>query len=640
MSSRWLLSLVALLVLSSVASAQATMLELIPENAVGAAAVRSIDELQKKGDKFVEDCKLEIGLARPSILFTFIFNNLGIQAGFDLKAPAAIIVLPPLNKDDRVRLFDNFERLVVLAIPVADAERMAGNFALKADDLKPGKIAQVNRNNWGKYLAGRGKHLFLTSDESTLKRYLEAKPLAGLVPEKRRTSLNDADVVLHLDPRPFGGEWTEMLRESERFLGKSDDPQEQKLLFVAALKQVRFGLAGIRVGEGLGISFTTYFEKDGKEARDFLDLLRAGARPAGLQGLPEGRVIVAQAQGGDGAKNGIIAKLIFDSLLRGVLESKHIISATDRPAFAGVFAEIWHQLRGSRLGVYLTSDESRLGLFSLVAILEAEDPARFVATMRVLARIAEGSDLDLAKKPKNELVDLEKLVRDLGDTVYRVREAASLRLRLVGEPALAHLQKAIDSADLETRRRAQLLHAQISQVAAERRKELLSKDLPRFVRPKFAFVAKAEARADTAIDIIKIQLSERDRLIAGQMEQLLGPDWDKLRLGIHGKRIVVLLGSETELFEQTLRNLKEGKEGLAVSKKLGDFVKHGDPQRAVEFHVGVENLLALVNAPRAGQPRPSGLLTSFALTAAEDHLHLDLWVPTAEIRTVVKERKW
>src|SRR5262245_10675237 len=223
--------------------------------------------------------------------------------------------------------------------------------------------------------------------------------------------------------------------------------------------------------------------------------------------------------------------------------------------------------------------------------------------MRTLVKIADGSILDLKKQDKDEAIDFAKLIEDLGSNLYRVREAASTKLRLLGEPAVPYLEKAIKAGkDLETVRRAEKLWTQINNVAAERRKELLSKDLPKFVRPTFAFVPKAETRAGFDVHIIKIKFADKDIPLNGYMKQLLGPQWDHLRLAMHGEQIVALLGSDVELFEAALTNVKEGKPGLAASKNLARFSKQANPARSLEFHVSVQSLLNLIEP--GGAPRP------------------------------------
>src|SRR5207244_4532992 len=110
------------------------------------------------------------------------------------------------------------------------------------------------------------------------------------------------------------------------------------------------------------------------------------------------------------------------------------------------------------------------------------------------------SAMDLARNRSADAVDIAKLARDLSNGKYLLRQSATLRLRLIGEPALAYLDKAVTEGDLETTRRSQQLYKHISEVAALRRKELLAKDLPRSVRPTFGFIAKAETRAQLPID--------------------------------------------------------------------------------------------------------------------------------------------
>ena len=76
--------------------------------------------------------------------------------------------------------------------------------------------------------------------------------------------------------------------------------------------------------------------------------------------------------------------------------SKKIMAALDQPLFLGVFTEIWQQLRGSRVAVYRNVDERRLGLFNVLAILDTDDAASFLTTLRGLARLADPMGLKLS----------------------------------------------------------------------------------------------------------------------------------------------------------------------------------------------------------------------------------------------------
>src|SRR5205823_11972363 len=118
-----------------------------------------------------------------------------------------------------------------------------------------------------------------------------------------------------------------------------------------------------------------------------LNALRGGDGSSSLKGLPEGNVVAAMAIHGDGAKNSHIMKMFFDLLHRDILESNHIFGAADRPAVMAVFNEIWPHLKGSRLALYKTADERKLGLFSFLSILDVEDAEKFIAQLKLLVKL-------------------------------------------------------------------------------------------------------------------------------------------------------------------------------------------------------------------------------------------------------------
>jgi hypothetical protein len=251
----------------------------------------------------------------------------------------------------------------------------------------------------------------------------------------------------------------------------------------------------------------------------------------------------------------------------------------------------------------------------------------------------------LKNKPESgiSVARIEQLVRDLGSPRYRVRSSATVKLGLIGEPALPYIEKAVKSDDLEVARRAERLRTQITRAAAQRREELLAKIVPKHVKPAFVFVPKAETCAGHRVHIVRVKLQGLDKAAVPQFRQLFGPEWDHVRLAVHGKQVVVLVGSDLQLLQSALRNLQEGKTGLAASRPLAGFHKQSNPERKVEFHVSVQKVLALITAPKDNRPPPAKgdkSMTSFALTVEPNRLQLDIWVPTAEVKAVVKKRGW
>jgi hypothetical protein len=72
-----------------------------------------------------------------------------------------------------------------------------------------------------------------------------------------------------------------------------------------------------------------------------------------------------------------------------------------------------------------------------------------------------GTLADDSTKDKSK-TEIGRLIRQLGDDDFDVRESASKQLEKLGEPALAALRKALTSDDLEIRRRASRLILRIS----------------------------------------------------------------------------------------------------------------------------------------------------------------------------------
>jgi hypothetical protein len=274
-----------------------------------------------------------------------------------------------------------------------------------------------------------------------------------------------------------------------------------------------------------------------------------------------------------------------------------------------------------------------------VAILDTDDAGKFLDDLRLLARL--GGDLDLSEGDGHgDAAAVQKLIRDLGDDEFTVRESASMRLVLVGEPALPYLEKALTSDDAEVRRRARQIKERIVAIAVARRKELLEKGSLHAVHPSFGFLRKPQTLDGVRVDVVRVRLPAKEAAAAAGLRELLGPGWDRIRLAAHGKQVVVLLGSDQDLLRQALANLREGKRGLADSGPLAGFAGHANPSRRAELHVSLAAAQALWTGADLARPAVAGPLplTAFAVTAQPDFLALDVWLPPAEARVI--EKAW
>jgi hypothetical protein len=122
------------------ARAETPILELIPANAPLGIGIRNLDDLQKKGDKLVQDTGWQAPM-RPSEVCAQLYDFLGVRNGLDTKGSAAVMFANPTEAGIATNWngIDVLE-LVVVAIPVADADKMAANFGIAEGKLQPDTI--------------------------------------------------------------------------------------------------------------------------------------------------------------------------------------------------------------------------------------------------------------------------------------------------------------------------------------------------------------------------------------------------------------------------------------------------------------------------------------------------------------------
>jgi hypothetical protein len=617
-------------------------LELFPEDAVASLAVRDLDELIKRGDKFLTDTDIRVGF-RPSQLFEEANRFLGIQAGLDRKKAAGIVLLRPEKADERLGL-QQLEQLIVPIIPFTDADAMAGNFGIDKGMLKTDAVKKTKKMDFGKY-AGRSKsHLYLSESETSILRALGSKRVADSFTAEQKTRINESDLLLHLGRYIWEKEADIPAEWLTRFAADGD-PVEKEFArqFAASVEETQHAIIGARLNQGIDLHFLASFPPKG-EAAKFMQSLRGKAPGSTLKGLPDGNVLIAQASSGDTNQQALLAKTLFNFLIEDFLIRQKLVAPVDRLNYLGVFNEVLRHLQGNRFAVYHNVDEKKHGLFTVIAVLDTENGPGFVQAMRILSKMAVADKLDWTKAAVKEEIDVDRLVRDLGSSVYAVRQSATTKLALIGEPSLPYLEKALDTKrlDLETTRRARELRDRISAVAAERRKALLDKNSNPFVlRPTMTFIANAEKRGDRTVDVIQIKLGDpiKDekggKVAVHSYQDVFGVDWDKIRLTVVGNQIVVMLGSNRELYDAALRHVAKGEPGLAGSKRLATYHERAAANRSFELHMSIEGLLRLVE-PKIQRDTPAQI-SSVALTLSPTTLQVDARVPTAEVRVIAKK---
>ncbi len=292
--------------------------------------------------------------------------------------------------------------------------------------------------------------------------------------------------------------------------------------------------------------------------------------------------------------------------------------------------------------MYRNPKPAEHGPYSLVAILDTGDSRKFLADMRQLATFVNRSGMKLSSE-KGKGIDeatVKKLVSELGHDEYRVRTAATVKLNLIGTPALPYLNAVLKtSKDAETLARARGLKKLILAASSDRKTKTIRQDLLSQLKPKFDYYPASETRNGHAVDIVKLKLSGKNVAAEPSLRAVFGQDWDKIRISTVGNRAVVLLGTNTDLFEEAVTNLVKKREGLAARGSFGRFRKLHDANSKVEFHLSVVQAAAAVEAKKAD---PAAIakdgLSALALSAGSEYLRLDVHFSMADIAAFV--RKW
>lgn len=650
MTSRVPLAL--LLILTAAApAAEPSPLDIIPPDALGALVIRDLNDLQKKGDKMLDDMNVDKG-ARISTLLPLAFLGLGLPQGeIDLSRPIALVVASPKSIDPKLTVEQAFQgpKCFVGVLPFNKQENLEKALGLEAGILKGGQVVKLPKKigQFGdmgpEFIAMRDKHFYLGFDEKAVQAVSKAKGLASELTADQRKLLERSHILLHAGTEGWGTMWKDAFRDLDKELAQITEEDEKKVAkgFVDALKAVRFGIASLRVDDGVGVSLMSVMHRDGHEAaKKFLG--EFGEGPSSLRGLAEGNIIAALATGGGKSQSNALARVLLRTMIQDLLIPNRVLGAADRPALLSIFTELWQRLRGGRIAVYKTADTGELGLFSAVGILDTEEPEKLLTELRQLAKLGSSEGLDFkteaGKKASEE--EINRLIADLSNRRYQTRASAEEKLKLAGEQVLPYLEKAIaGAADLDGRRRAERVKSEIVQLAEARRKELLSSDLPWSVKPSFVFTGKTEKVEGYEVQLVSIRLSKEDGKAVPKLKGLFGPDWNKVRLAVHDRQVVALVGSDLGLMQKTLRNLKDSKPGLPASKLFAGQEKQMDPKRKMELHVSSRVAISLATAADLEKPAkvPLNAPTSLAVSVAADRVQVDFWVPLSEIVAIVEE---
>ncbi len=521
----WWAGLAALVLTSGFAPAAEGVLELTPEDAALAFAVKNVAELRAKGDKLVEASQLKLEKRdRPSALFEKMYEGLGLKNGVDDKGSAAI-VLPSLPRIG-VKTNDNpgFGELLeiiahlVYVVPFDDREAILKNYDLQAKDVvdgkpvKPKKVPDDVFDGKRMVVATRGKHLYVSFREKALTTLLESKSIGDALNPTQRDVMAKADIALLFGFKGWGAIGETLQKNMKENLANPKDDSDNEVMrqFAGLLGDARFIVAGLTIDDGFNLNMIAAFPKDGG-ATKFLEVLRGGPGVSDLVGLPDVEPLFAYAAKGDGTRNVAAARGLLKLLLDKWLGIEVRLGKEERAKFLTAFDKVYQDLKGSRAVVYRTGEKEaeKIGAMGAIAVLDVGD----------------------------------------GDA------------HLDRWPALLEVVNAIGP-----------------KLAKEGRENV----------PKFVYKPKAEVIDGARVDHLILELPKLPDAVKDGYRKTLGPDWNTVRLVSVGKQVVLFVGSDKDRLSETIKNLKTGAKGLAARKSVATALAKLSAERKLEFHIDVK----------------------------------------------------
>src|SRR5262245_47416556 len=210
-----------------------------------------------------------------------------------------------------------------------------------------------------------------------------------------------------------------------------------------------------------------------------------------------------------------------------------------------------------------------------------------------LALAAVGAD-GPAKSP--EKPSIEKLISELDDRSFRVREAAGRALEARGEEALPLLRKAIAAAEPEARRRVEVLTSRIERTAllSPKRVTLIAEDKP--VKDVVAEISKQTG--------YKLQWQ-------GDNRARMTIDWNNVTYWEAMEKVLLDAGASMNFDES-------GNVHLYQQEVYSPYYSHSGPFRLQAVNFSFNKYINLMNLPRNGQNNDhqnGGLYFSFQVQA-------------------------
>ncbi len=544
-------------------------------------------------------------------------------------------------------LDDAVFRHLVLKIPFSDTELMAKNFNLTAEQFSEGDIhlgkGQMNGRQ-DLYLCKQGESVLLCLTKETLEIYLKSDSSLADVSTDPEQRLSNADILFqmnvnHLRPDNFD---KTMGRELDAML--LGQPDEVRNHAREVIEHVNHAFFSAKIDEGMHLRFQLSLDKKLPEASQ--KLLSQWGTPASvpsLKGFPNGQMIFGMSKTAGEIKNSQLLQQIALWIFKRSVKHRSMVELVEpylspqNETFYGVIDELWNSIVEARSAVYKNENSTLDGLANLLIILKPEDQENFSQRLAELIKFSRGT---VYKPDQNEPEpitdqDIKMLVEELGATEFKKRAAATLRLKLLGERSLPHLEEALSSTDIEIAGRSKRLVTFIKKAVANHTENLLKEGLTALPMPKFIYYENQRQIAGHRTDLLEAVWEGDHSINEKRLEELVGPHGHEILLVHVNAEVVLFWGSNRKILEECVKLLESRQPELEVHREL--FAKHASPRRLIEVHASLQRLTRMVpesigRKPKKPLPPITQDYSSFGFEVAPTHLIGDATFPIAEYR--------
>ncbi len=557
-----LLSFALLTGLAVLASAEAAdpsrMTDLIPQKSIGAVFFPNINDVRTNGDQIFTAVGWPF---KPTQLLEFVGQELKVNGLVDGDCPCGIAWFE-FESDEP---FPGFRLPPAAAVfGIRELDVLAARLGTTADEMRAGSTIRVEGREpyRQRFYRFADDYLWIVTDERLFVELSNGMPLTFAIAKPRRERMLNCDVLLSFRPTAKAVDRDQMLKSGQKWIDEHPESgiAEQEALreLFAVFEAMSNVVLGLRIHQnGIEADADVYFDfRKRKAVQAVLSRFNPTGASSSLNDLPDGRVLFSHALQADGQAtlpvlNALLPELTLTRNWRP-FHGSEILTAAQQLKLFGLLGEVWRRTSGYRLAAYETSSPQH-GRLELVAVLDTDDPVQVIAEVRDLAEFLDGSRLYTANEPADSdatgpnalnlssegAARVRSLVNQLDDEDFAVRQAATIRLMLIGEPArpiVEPLAKAesTDAADIsEASRQARRILALLD--TAQKRASLTNAT-PRLLNTsdlRFRYsigTGDNEGRLIHSIELEHTGDSPQQVELRSRMRKLFGPDWNRLRL--------------------------------------------------------------------------------------------------------------